>query len=47
MKTLSSTEEVIRKLYAITYDYEKGLEHQMINLLKIGIERFGLDIGVF
>lgn len=47
MKTLSSTEEVIRKLYAITYDYEKGFEYQMINLLKIGIERFGLDIGVF
>ncbi len=42
-----SSEQVIRRLYQITSDYKKGFEHQIIQLLDMGLERFGLDIGIF
>lgn len=41
-----SSEEIIRRLYQITNDYKKGFEYQVTQLLKMGIERFGLDIGI-
>lgn len=41
-----SSEQIIRRLYQITYDYKKGFEHQVTQLLEMGLERFGLDIGI-
>lgn len=46
MTALSSSEQVIRRLYQVTQDYNKGFEHQIVELLKMGLERFGLYIGV-
>ena len=46
MTNQSSSETVIRRLYQITQDYNKGFEHQVIELLKMGLERFGLDIAI-
>lgn len=46
MTTPSSSEQVIRRLYQITHDHNKGFEHQVIELLQMGLERFELDIGI-
>ncbi|MDD1783106.1 sensor domain-containing diguanylate cyclase [Enterovibrio sp. ZSDZ35] len=43
---MSESEKVIRCLYQITNDFDKGLDHQINELLKMGLERFGLDIGI-
>ncbi|WP_108650123.1 diguanylate cyclase [Dongshaea marina] len=42
----SDSEKVIRTLYKITSDYEHGLAHQVQELLKLGCERFDLEIGI-
>lgn len=47
MTAPSSSEQVIRRLYQITNDHKRGFEHQVLELLKMGLERFGLDIGIF
>ena len=41
-----SSEQIIRRLYQITHNYKNGFEHQVIQLLEMGLERFGLDIGI-
>ncbi len=46
MMANSSSELVIRRLYQITNDYHKGFEYQVSELLQMGLERFGLDIGI-
>jgi diguanylate cyclase (GGDEF)-like protein len=46
MTASSSSEQVIRSLYQITNDYNKGFNHQITALLRMGLERFGLDIGI-
>ncbi|WP_062662521.1 sensor domain-containing diguanylate cyclase [Grimontia celer] len=43
---MSESEMVIRRIYQITNDYEKGLDHQIHELIKMGLERFNLDIGI-
>lgn len=46
MASLSSSEAVIRRLYQITQDYQRGFEHQVLELIKMGLDRFHLDIGI-
>ncbi|WP_394128981.1 diguanylate cyclase domain-containing protein [Shewanella maritima] len=46
MTNQSSSEIVIRRLYQITQAHDKGFEHQVIELLSMGLERFELDIGI-
>ncbi|MCL6416802.1 sensor domain-containing diguanylate cyclase [Aestuariirhabdus sp. Z084] len=46
MTSGSSSEQVIRRLYQITHDHNKGFEQQIIELLQMGLERFELDIGI-
>ncbi|WP_412971278.1 diguanylate cyclase [Glaciecola sp. MF2-115] len=46
MPKRQSSELVIRRLYEITNAYEKGFEYQVIELIKMGLERFNLDIGI-
>lgn len=46
MTKQSSSEKVIRRLYQITQDHHKGFEYQVIELIKMGLERFGLNIGI-
>ncbi|MBT8135301.1 MAG: sensor domain-containing diguanylate cyclase [Gammaproteobacteria bacterium] len=46
MVALSSSEQVIRSLYQITNDYNKGFNHQVNALLCMGLEAFKLDIGI-
>ena len=46
MTVTSSSEQVIRSLYQITNDYNKGFIHQVNALLRMGLERFELDIGI-
>lgn len=41
-----NSEEVIRKLYKITYAHQQGFEHQIVQLLALGLERFGLHVGI-
>jgi diguanylate cyclase (GGDEF)-like protein len=41
-----SSELVIRRLYEITNAYEKGFEYQVTELIRMGLERFNLDIGI-
>lgn len=43
---VGSSEQIIRRLYQITHEHKKGFEHQVIQLLEMGLERFGLDIGI-
>lgn len=43
---VSESEKVIRALYQITSDHNKGFEHQVTQLLKLGCERFNLDLGI-
>ncbi|CCN45889.1 GGDEF family protein [Vibrio nigripulchritudo MADA3029] len=47
MSESSSSEKVIRRLYEITNNYSNGLDAQIQGLLKLGCERFKLDIGIF
>ncbi|KLN65784.1 MULTISPECIES: sensor domain-containing diguanylate cyclase [Vibrio] len=42
----SESEKVIRSLYQITNDYQKGFDIQISQLLMMGLERFDLDIGI-
>ena len=46
MHSNTSSEQVIRRLYQITKAYDKGFSHQITELIKLGLERFGLDIGI-
>ncbi|MBQ4891091.1 sensor domain-containing diguanylate cyclase [Shewanella sp. MMG014] len=46
MTNESSSELVIRRLYQVTQDHSKGFEHQLLELLKMGLERFDLDIAI-
>ena len=43
----SESEKVIRSLYQITNDYQKGFDIQVSQLIMMGLERFDLDIGIF
>ncbi|GLT16480.1 hypothetical protein GCM10007938_02560 [Vibrio zhanjiangensis] len=43
---VATSETVIRRLYQITNDYEKGFDIQIIQLIMLGLERFNLDIGI-
>lgn len=43
---ISESEKVIRTLYQITTETHKGFEHQVSRLLKLGCDRFNLDIGI-
>ncbi len=43
---LSKSENIIHSLYHITSQYEKGFEFQVEQLLKLGCERFNLEIGI-
>lgn len=42
----SESEKVIRSLYQITNDYQKGFDIQVSQLIMMGLERFDLDIGI-
>ncbi|MGY5449575.1 sensor domain-containing diguanylate cyclase [Agarivorans sp. MS3-6] len=42
----TSSEQVIRRLYQITNAHNQGFEAQLLELLKMGLERFNLDIGI-
>ncbi len=42
----SQSELVIRTLYDIASEYDKGLEHQIQRILALGLKRFDLDIGI-
>ncbi|GLS91031.1 hypothetical protein GCM10007916_20990 [Psychromonas marina] len=44
--TASSSEKVIRGLYQITNNHDQGFEAQIEQILKMGLERFNLDIGI-
>lgn len=37
---------VIRALYEIAGEYDKGLDHQVKRILELGLKRFDLDIGI-
>ncbi|MBT8138751.1 MAG: sensor domain-containing diguanylate cyclase [Gammaproteobacteria bacterium] len=40
------SDSLIRTIYTITSAHEQGFEYQMQALLKTGLQRFGLDIGI-
>lgn len=42
----SESEKLIRTLYEITNDYQKGFDYQVSKLLKLGCERFKLKLGI-
>ncbi|NUW67282.1 sensor domain-containing diguanylate cyclase [Vibrio coralliilyticus] len=46
MVVASESEKVIRRLYQITNDYQKGFDIQITQLIMMGLERFNLDIGI-
>lgn len=46
MVIASESEKVIRRLYQITNDYQKGFDIQISELIMMGLERFDLDIGI-
>ena len=46
MTTSLSSEQVIRRLYQITSDHQKGLNLQILDLLAMGLDGFGLDIAI-
>jgi len=46
MRTPSSSEQIIRRLYQITNNYTAGFEFQINELIRMGLERFSLDIGI-
>ena len=43
---ISESERIIRTLYEITSEHDKGFEFQVTRLLKLACERFNLDIGI-
>ena len=43
---MTENEKVIRRLYQITSNHESGFPEQVRELLSMGCERFGLDIGI-
>jgi len=43
---ISESEKVIRTLYEITSEHDKGFEFQVTRLLELACERFNLDIGI-
>jgi diguanylate cyclase (GGDEF)-like protein len=45
-RSRSESELVIQRLYEITSHYDAGFEAQVKDLLRMGCERFGLDIGI-
>lgn len=46
MEAVTSGEKVIRRLYEITNNYDLGFESQIEQILKMGLERFNLDIAI-
>lgn len=46
MSVINESEELIRRIYQITNDYQKGFDIQISQLLILGLERFNLDIGI-
>jgi hypothetical protein len=42
----TASELVIQRLYDITSDYDAGFSEQVKSLLRMGCERFRLDIGI-
>lgn len=42
----TANDHVIRRLYDITSHHEEGFAEQMRQLLRLGCERFGLEIGI-
>lgn len=43
---ISESEKIIRTLYEITSEHNKGFEFQVTRLLKLACERFNLEIGI-
>ena len=43
---VATSETLIRRLYQITNDYQKGFDIQITQLIMLGLERFNLDIGI-
>ncbi|WP_299693523.1 sensor domain-containing diguanylate cyclase [uncultured Vibrio sp.] len=46
MHQASESEILIRSLYQVTNEYQKGFDFQIAQLLMMGLERFDLDIGI-
>lgn len=46
MTPSSNSEVLIRRIYQITNEFDKGFDHQIQELLKLGLERFNLDIAI-
>ncbi|MCW8331586.1 sensor domain-containing diguanylate cyclase [Photobacterium sp. SDRW27] len=46
MDNYSESERIIRSLYKITSAYDQGFDFQLQALLKMGLERFNLDIAI-
>jgi len=46
MNTFNNGEKVIRRLYEITNNYDLGFDTQITQLLKMGLDRFNLDIAI-
>ncbi|GLQ30347.1 GAF domain-containing hybrid sensor histidine kinase/response regulator [Litoribrevibacter albus] len=46
MVNISESERLIRRIYQITNEYKKGFDYQIQELLKLGLERFNLDIAI-
>ena len=42
----SQTEWIIRRLYQVTSDYQKGFDIQILQLLMLGLEQYNLDIAI-
>lgn len=45
-RKLSDSEMVIHRLYGITSRYDAGFEQQVEDLLRLGLDRFDMDIGI-
>lgn len=46
MTSTINSDRVIRALYQITNNYQAGFSEQIQQLIKLGLERFNLDIGI-
>ena len=44
--TMTENEKVIRSIYQITSNHDKGFAWQVRELLRMGCERFGVEIGI-
>lgn len=44
--SMSESEKLIRSLYEITNENHKGFPHQVSRLLRLGCDRFGVEIGI-